>query len=297
MKINFWLLEKITPYARNARKIPPAAVDKVAASIREFGWRQPIVVDREGVILCGHARLLAAHQLGLREAPVHVADNLTPAQARAYRLLDNRSHDETTWDDDLLGLELLDLKGMGVDLDLTGFDGREIDALLAGSELDDSANGVPDLPANPVTLSGDLWLCGPQHRILCADATRPEAVSRLLGACQPLLLITDPPYGISLDSEWRDRAGLNGCGAAQASYMKHRSEGHTNTSISSDTRADWSEAFALVPSLQIAYVWHASVFHPRGAGWAAAHRLSVSAADYLEQGPDGIDQDALLVPA
>ena len=141
MKINFWLLEKITPYARNARKIPPAAVDKVAASIREFGWRQPIVVDREGVILCGHARLLAAHQLGLREAPVHVADNLTPAQARAYRLLDNRSHDETTWDDDLLGLELLDLKGMGVDLDLTGFDGREIDALLAGSELDDSANG------------------------------------------------------------------------------------------------------------------------------------------------------------
>jgi DNA modification methylase len=255
-----WPLEKITPYARNARKIPPAAVDKVAASIREFGWRQPIVVDREGVIICGHTRLLAAYKLGLPEAPVHVAENLTPAQVRAYRLLDNRSHDETTWDDDLLGLELLDLKGMGVDLDLTGFDGREIDDLLANPELGDSADAVPDLPVNPVTIPGELWLCGPHHRILCGDATSPEAVSRLLGGRQPLLMSTDPPYGISLDSEWRDRAGLNGCGPAEASYLKQRTEGHTNTSISSDTRADWSEAFALVPGLQVAYVWHASVF-------------------------------------
>jgi DNA modification methylase len=260
MKITLWLLEKITPYARNARKIPQAAVDKVAASIREFGWRQPIVVDREGVIICGHTRLLAAYKLGLSEAPVHVAENLTPAQARAYRLLDNRSHDETTWDDDLLGLELLDLRGMGVDLDLTGFDGREIDALLTNSELDDLADTVPDLPANPVTMPEDLWLCGPHHRILCGDATSPEAVSRLLGGRQPLLMSTDPPYGISLDSEWRDRAGLNGCGPAEASYLKQRTAGHTNTSISSDTRADWSEAFALAPSLQVAYVWHASVF-------------------------------------
>src|SRR5450759_3823903 len=113
MDVVNWPLERITPYARNARKIPPEAIDKVAASIREFGWRQPVVVDRDGVIICGHTRLLAAHQLGLREAPVHVADSLTPAQVRAYRLLDNRSHDETAWDEDLLGLELLDLKGMG----------------------------------------------------------------------------------------------------------------------------------------------------------------------------------------
>ena len=260
MRVTMWPLEKITPYARKARKIPPAAVDKVAASIREFGWRQPIVVDREGVIICGHTRLLAAYKLGLPEAPVHVAENLTPAQVRAYRLLDNRSHDETTWDDDLLGLELLDLKGMGVDLDLTGFDGREIDDLLANPELGDSADAVPDLPVNPVTIPGELWLCGPHHRILCGDATSPEAVSRLLGGRQPLLMSTDPPYGISLDSEWRDRAGLNGCGPAEASYLKQRTEGHTNTSISSDTRADWSEAFALVPGLQVAYVWHASVF-------------------------------------
>src|SRR5205814_8216168 len=102
-----------------------------AASIQEFGWRQPIVVDSQGVIICGHARLLAAQKLGLKEAPVHVAENLTPAQVRAYRLLDNRSHEETTWDDELLGLELLDLKGLGVDLELTGFDMDEIDELLS----------------------------------------------------------------------------------------------------------------------------------------------------------------------
>src|SRR5579871_1513887 len=131
MNITLWPLENITPYVRNARKIPQSAVDKVAASIREFGWRQPIVVDREGVIICGHTRLLAARKLGWREAPVHVAENLTPAQVRAYRLLDNRSHEETSWDKDLLGLELLDLKGMGVDLDLTGFDLDQIDELLA----------------------------------------------------------------------------------------------------------------------------------------------------------------------
>jgi hypothetical protein len=97
-------------------------------------------------------------------------------------------------------------------------------------------------------------------RVLCGDATNPEAVLRLLGERAPALMVTDPSYGIELDSEWRDRAGLNGCGPAEASYMKHRTEGHTETTISGDTRADWSEAFELVPSIQVAYVWHASVF-------------------------------------
>jgi hypothetical protein len=96
--------------------------------------------------------------------------------------------------------------------------------------------------------------------VLCGDATRAEDVARLLGERKPILMVTDPPYGIELDSEWRDRAGLNGCGPAEASYMKHRTEGHTETTISGDTRADWSEAFELVPSVQIAYVWHASKF-------------------------------------
>src|ERR1041385_1934760 len=134
MTIAIWPLQRIIPYQRNARKIPAAAVAKVAASIQEFGWRHPIVVEAGGVIICGQLRLLAAQKLGLREAPVHVAENLTLAQARAYRLLDNRSHEETSWDIDLLGLELLDLKGMGVDLGLSGFNTDEIDEYLRRGE-------------------------------------------------------------------------------------------------------------------------------------------------------------------
>jgi DNA modification methylase len=174
----------------------------------------------------------------------------------------NRSVTWADWDEELLALELQELSEADFDLSLTGFDPGEIDGLLAIPD-EERANAAPPLPENPVSRSGDLWLCGTgrnQHRILCSDATSSGAVSRLLGERKPILMVTDPPYGIELDSEWRDRAGLNSCGPAQASYMKHRTEGHTETTISGDTRADWSEAFELVPNLQIAYVWHASKF-------------------------------------
>jgi hypothetical protein len=254
----WWAIDKPIAYSRNSRKIPERAIDKVAASINEFGWRQAIVVDKDGVIICGHTRLLAAKKLGLKQVPVHVADNLTPAQVKAYRLMDNRSHEETDWDLELLGPELEELHALDFDLQLTGFDQHEIEDFLADPDVLDRAEIAPPVPADPVSKPGDLWLCG-KHRILCGDATSSDAVARLCGKSTPFLMITDPPYGISLDTEWRDRAGLNGKGAAEPSYMR-RTEGHRNTSISSDTRADWSEAFALLPSLQIAYVWHASVF-------------------------------------
>jgi DNA modification methylase len=158
---------------------------------------------------------------------------------------------------------LQELNEADFDLTLTGFDQKEIDDALLIPDDDELANAAPPLPENPVSRLDDLWLCGNRrnrHRVLCADATSPEAVARLLGERKPILMVCDPPYGIELDSEWRDRAGLNGCGPAEASYMKHRTQGHTETTISGDTRADWSEAFELVPSLQIAYVWHASKF-------------------------------------
>jgi DNA modification methylase len=277
-----WPIERPIPYARNSRKIPQRAIDKVAASIQEFGFRQAIVVDKDGVIICGHTRLLGAKKLGFREVPVHVAENLTPAQVKAYRLMDNRSHQETDWDLDLLGPELEDLKGLDFDLALTGFNERELEELLADPDLVDKANAVPDVPESPVSRPGDLWILGKapnQHRILCGDSTNAETVSRLLDGRKPGLMVTDPPYGIELDSEWRDRAGLNGgvpgakrtalskeftkthnTAPAEPSYMKHRTAGHQETTISGDTRADWSEAFELVPSLQVAYVWHASKY-------------------------------------
>src|ERR1700733_9158249 len=116
LHVTLWPIDKPIPYARNARKISDKAVDKVAASIQEFGFRQPIVVDRENVVIVGHARLLAAKKLGLQFVPVHVADSLNRAQAKAYRLADNRTNEETDWDLDLLGSEILELKDLGVDL-------------------------------------------------------------------------------------------------------------------------------------------------------------------------------------
>ena len=198
MNVTLWPLERIIPFARNARKIPPQAVDKVAASIKEFGWRVPIVVDRDGVIICGHTRLLAAYKLGLKEAPVHVADNLTPAQVRAYRLMDNRSHDETSFDEDLLGLELLDLQGMGVDLDLTGFDLHEVDELLAradGSAGLTDPDAVPEVPETPVSRPGDIWVMR-HHRAMCADATRMSSVERVLAGGVADMVFCDPPFNV-----------------------------------------------------------------------------------------------------
>src|SRR5580704_17154251 len=259
MRIETWSLDRIRPYEKNARKIPQRAVDKVAASLQEYGWQQPIVVDKQGVIVVGHVRRLAALQLGRTEAPVHVADNLTPAQIRAYRLMDNRSHQEADWDLDLLAPEIAELGALSFDLSLTGFSVHEIDVLLRNPLDEEKADQAPPLPEIAATQPGDLWLCG-EHRVLCGHATVAADVARLLGDRKPRMLVTDPPYGISLDSVWRDRAGLNSCGPAEASYMKKRSEGHTETSISGDTRADWSEAYEHVPSLEAAYVFHASVY-------------------------------------
>jgi DNA modification methylase len=196
--------------------------------------------------------------LGIAEVPVILCDEWMPAQVKAFRLMVNRSVAWADWDEELLAIELQELNAEEFDLSLTGFNPKEIDDLLALPE-EEEANAAPPLPDNPVSRTGDLWLCG-KHRVLCGSSTSAEDVARLLGERKPILMVTDPPYGIELDSEWRDRAGLNACGPAEASYMKQRTKGHTETTISGDTRADWSEAFALVPSIQIAYVWHASVF-------------------------------------
>jgi DNA modification methylase len=250
--------DTLRPYARNPR-CNDHAVEQMMASIREFGFKIPLLVRSDGEVVDGHLRLKAALALQLEELPVILCDEWTPAQVKAFRLMVNRSATWADWDQELLAFELQELKVAAFDLKLTGFDIHEIDALLVSPDEDERGNATPPLPLIPVSRAGDLWVCGP-HRVLCGDATSQESVERLLGTSQPILLVSDPPYGIELDSEWRDRAGLNGCGPAQTSYMKQRTAGHTNTSISSDTRADWSAAFELVPSLQAAYVWHASVF-------------------------------------
>ena len=134
MNIELWPIDQVIPYARNARTITPAAVDKVAASIQEFGWQQPIVVDAERVVVAGHVRLLAAKQLGLEKVPVFVASDLTPGQIKAYRLMDNRSHQESGWDLELLGLEITEMEALNVDVALSGFDADEIETFFNPAE-------------------------------------------------------------------------------------------------------------------------------------------------------------------
>jgi ParB-like nuclease domain len=207
LEIQTWPIDRLVLYARNPRK-NDAVVDRMCSSIREFGFKIPVLARSDGEVVDGHLRIKAARKLGIDEIPVILCDEWSPAQVKAFRLLVNRSVTWASWDEELLALELQELSEADFDLDLTGFNPGEIDGLLALPD-EERANATPRVPENPVSLPGDLWLCGP-HRVLCGDATNPESVARLLGDWQPILMVTDQPYGIELDSEWRDRAGLNG---------------------------------------------------------------------------------------
>ncbi len=189
--------DAVHPYPGNPRR-NDAAVEAVARSLTEFGFRQPIVVDADGVIVAGHTRFKAALKLGLAEVPVHVAAGLTPAQTRAYRLADNRTASIATWDDDALVTELLGLKDQGYDLDLTGFDAGDLSRLLGTGDAAPLGDpeGVPESPAEPVTRLGDLWLLG-GHRLVCGDAADPACYARLLDGTPADLLLTDPPYNVA----------------------------------------------------------------------------------------------------
>ena len=205
MLVELRSLDAIKPYPGNPR-VNDAAVQAVANSIRAFGWRSAIVVDEHDVILAGHTRYVAARKLGLAEVPVPVAVGLSLEQARAYRIADNQTANLTSWDDDKLVAELMALQGAGVDLDLTGFTADDLARLLepaAFAPLCDP-DDVPELPAEPDTRPGDLWLLG-DHRLLCGDATNPADLARLMDGVEAHLLLTDPPYGVGYTGK-TDRA-------------------------------------------------------------------------------------------
>jgi hypothetical protein len=180
-------------------------VGTVAASLAEFGWRQPIVVDEQMVIVVGHTRYLAAKKLGMSQVPVHVARGLSPAQVKAYRLMDNRSHENAEWDDPLLKLELQDLKLDDFNLELTGFDEQELEKLLADAiSSADDADQAPEAPVIAVSTPGDLWICG-EHRVLCGDATVLSDVERLLNGELADMCFTDPPYNVNYANSPKDK--------------------------------------------------------------------------------------------
>jgi DNA modification methylase len=239
---------------KNWRIHPKAQQDALVGVLAEVGWVQDVIINnRTGFVVDGHARVALAISAGER-VPVVYVDLSEKEESLILATLDPLSS-MAGMDEDLLAelVGTLEVSDTAVQALLDELAGNKPKTGLT------DADACPPPPATPVTAPGDLWLLG-EHRLCCQDSTNPETVKRLLGERKPQLMVTDPPYGVELDSEWRDRAGLNGHGPAQASYMKRRTEGHTNTTISSDTRADWSEAFALVPSLQVAYVWHASKF-------------------------------------
>ncbi len=199
LAIQWWPTAKLRPYETNPRRCPQSAIEKVAASLAAFGFRQPIVVDGNGVVVVGHTRLLAAKRLGLAQVPVHVAADLSPAQARAYRLADNRTGQETTWDPDLLGTEIAALLEADYELEVTGFDPAELVGLLdtAGLGCADP-DAVPTSPVEPLSTPGDLWILG-EHRLLCGDSTDATQVSRLMAGRRATLMATDPPYLVNYD--------------------------------------------------------------------------------------------------
>jgi DNA modification methylase len=196
LTVEWWPIDRPIPYARNARKLSARALDVIKASLQEFGWQQPIVCDSADVIVAGHTRLLGAKALGMTQVPVHVATDLTPGQVKAYRIMDNRSAQETTWDFDLLGPELFDLKAMDFDLGLTGFEAGELDGMLIKAGLTDGLtdeDATPEVPVVPVTVLGDLWLLG-EHRVLCGDCREFGSIERLFAVKKANLVFTSPPY-------------------------------------------------------------------------------------------------------
>ncbi len=207
LKLEYRSVEALIPYARNAKQHPDAQVAQIAASIREFGWGAPILVDGNNNVIAGHGRLLAARKLGMAEVPVVSMDHLTDTQRRALILADNKIGENASWEDELLGIELSELKDAGFDLELTGFSTEEWEALIAGEETDKEGltdeDAVPEV-VEPISKPGDLWVLG-EHKVLCGDATKLDDYKRLLRDELVDMTFTDPPYNVNYANTAKDK--------------------------------------------------------------------------------------------
>ena len=210
MKINSIAIDKIIPYHNNPRK--DQAVDKVASSINEYGFQQPIVVDKNMVVVVGHTRLMGAKKLGLKKVPTVIAD-LSETQAKAYRIADNRINEDSTWDMELLNLEIAGLSEVDFDLDLLGFDSSELDKFFVNDEeyLTDE-DEVPEPPKEPKSKLGDVYQLG-DHRLMCGNSCLSEDVDKLMDGKISDMVFTDPPYNVSIGtikhSKFKQREILN----------------------------------------------------------------------------------------
>lgn len=242
----------LQPYARNSRTHSDEQIAQLAASISEFGWTNPILVDEDNGIVAGHGRLSAAKLLGMASVPVIVLDGLSEAQKRALVIADNKLAMNAGWDEALLAAEIEALGGDGFDISLLGFDEGELAALLApGSDGLTDPDDVPEVPAEPVSVLGDVWVLG-GHRLVCGDCTEADVVAACLDGVSPHLMVTDPPYGVEYSAGWRNEA------MPQKNDPKRWKDGagRATGAVANDDKADWREAWALFPG-DVAYIWHA----------------------------------------
>jgi DNA modification methylase len=244
LQLEQWPIDRIVPSARNARTHNERQVAEIAGSIRAFGFTNPILIGEDGGVVAGHGRLAAARAIGLKTVPVILLRGLTETQRRQLMLADNRIALNAGWDMEMLKLELRDLSALGADLKALGFDAKELKAALQSVTpgLTDE-DEVPEVAETPISRRDDIWRLG-DHRLGCGDSTDSAFVAQLLGSTKPLLMVTDPPYGVNYDPEWRKQRGLS-----QSSRVGK---------VSNDERADWSAAWALFPGT-IAYVWHGAL--------------------------------------
>jgi len=271
MKIKTVKIEEAIPYVRNPRQ-NKAAIAKVSASLKEFGWQQPIVVDKDMVVIAGHTRLEAARTLGMDKVPVQIAEDLTDAQVKAYRIADNRVSQEAEWDLDLLRLELSDLDNLDYDLLLTGFDDDELNGMLTEAvEGFTDEDDVPELPDEPVSVLGDIWTLG-NHRLMCGDSTSVDAVDKLMDGNKADMVFTDPPYGISVVGGAKARNGTIGgakarngtiCGANKVQAAEYKAV------IGDDDEYNPSHIFLSFPDAKY-ILWGANYYNdklPIGGRW------------------------------
>lgn len=240
-------IANLKPYEKNPRTHSAGQIEQIRKSIREFGFTNPILVDEDGLIVAGHGRLQAAQAEGLVELPAIVMDGLTAAQKRALVIADNQIAVNAGWDAELLREQLEALQEEHFDLSLVGFSEQELEAMLATmSEGLTDPDDVPAATENPITVLGDVWLLG-KHRLVCGDCTDALVVEKALNGVTPHLMVTDPPYGVEYDADWRNHA-LRTDGSPIG--------GKAIGKVMNDAQADWREAWGLFPGA-VAYIWHA----------------------------------------
>jgi DNA modification methylase len=243
LRVELWAIERLAPYPGQLKR-NDHAVDRLIASIQSYGFKIPLLVSPLGEIIDGALRCKAARKLGFAELPVIVCEGWTAEQIRGFRLMANRSASWAEWDLEAVAKELAELHAKNFDVSLSGFEALEVEELLAPRRDEQSLDATVPNPAMPVSRTGDLWICG-RHRVLCADSRDGASVSQLCGSVSPVLMVTDPPYGVNYDPSWREQAGLG----AQRQTGK----------VPNDDRVDWSDAFRLFAG-DVAYVWHAGLF-------------------------------------